>query len=271
MLSSELLELAATRIRIEFEERRERFGRELQEIQSELSLQGLGTAGAAQEATQQALMRELDIRAMLVWQAMSRILSSQSLAIDAELNRQLKEEVVSHLAAGCDDLITIHRFTCENLPGGALPSFEAMRERALAKTWSEIDISLLTVQRSQEAEGAQTTINIYQPYGIVQTGDGSIAHLTQSFDAGSRSALERALGAVEQALINAQALSATERAQAQDVIREVQTELAGTQPNVHKIRGLLLAIAIVIQALGSAGPAYGLLKAAAALIGVHLP
>jgi hypothetical protein len=224
-----------------------------------------------QEETRQALMRELDIRALLAWQALSRILSSQSLAIDVDLNHHLKEEVASHLAAGCDDLITIHRFACENLPGGVLPSFEAMRERALAKIWSEIDISLLTAQRSQEAQGTQPTINIYQPYGIVQTGDGSIAHLTQSFDAGSRSALERALGAVEQALINAQALSTTERAQAQDVIREVQAELAGTQPNVHKIRGLLPAIAITIQTLGSAGPAYGLLKAAAALIGLHFP
>ncbi len=174
MLSSELLELAATRIRIEFEERRGRFGRELQEIQFALSLQGLGRSGAAQEETRQALMRELDIRASLAWQALSRILSSQSLAIDVGLNRQLKEEVAAHLAAGCDDLVTIHRFACENLPGGALPSFEVMRKRALAKIWSEIDIALLAVQGSQEAEGTQSIINIYQPYGIMQTGSAPI-------------------------------------------------------------------------------------------------
>lgn len=177
MLSSELLKLSTTRIRIEFEERRQTFGRELQEIQNALSLQGLGRSGAAQEATREALMRELDIRASLAWKVLSRILSGQPLAIDVALNRQLKEEIATHLAAGCDDLITVHRFSSENLPGSTLPSFDDMRERALAKISSEIDIALLAIHGREQPEETQPTINIYQD-DIMQAGDATIAPAT---------------------------------------------------------------------------------------------
>jgi hypothetical protein len=72
MLSDELMQLAATRIQIELAERRERFGQEIQQKISEMTLQGLGRSGAVVERTVQAIAREFDIRAMVVWQVLQR-------------------------------------------------------------------------------------------------------------------------------------------------------------------------------------------------------
>jgi hypothetical protein len=83
MLSDELIQLAATRIQIELAERRERFSQEIQQIISEMTLQGLERSGAVVERTAQAIAREFDIRAMLVWQVLSRVMSGASLSFDA--------------------------------------------------------------------------------------------------------------------------------------------------------------------------------------------
>jgi hypothetical protein len=101
MLSDELMQLAATRIQIELAERRERFGQEIQQIISEMTLQGLGRSGAVVERTVQAIAREFDIRAMLMRQVLSRVMSRASLSFDAQLSRQIKQQIERHLDAEC--------------------------------------------------------------------------------------------------------------------------------------------------------------------------
>jgi hypothetical protein len=66
-------------------------------------------------------------------------------------------------------------------------------------------------------------------------------------------------------------LSGTERSQIREVVREIRAEVSEPSPNVPRLQGLLIGAATAIQTLGSAASAYALLKAAAALIGVHLP
>ena len=56
-----------------------------------------------------------------------------------------------------------------------------------------------------------------------------------------------------------------------EVIKDAKIEVALEKPNLARLRGSLMAIATTVQALGSAAPAYQLLKAAAALVGVTLP
>ena len=53
--------------------------------------------------------------------------------------------------------------------------------------------------------------------------------------------------------------------------RAAKSEVALEKPNLARLRGSLMAIATTVQALGSAAPAYQLLKATAALVGVTLP
>jgi hypothetical protein len=139
------------------------------------------------------------------------------------------------------------------------------------KSGQRSTISLLTVSRQHSPVSASTTVNIYQPYGIVQTGSGSVANFTQQFDDTVRQQLAHALDAMEQTIEETHELSSTDRAQIREVVREIRAEVSESSPNVPRLQGLLIAAATTIQTLGSAASAYALLKAAAALIGVHLP
>jgi hypothetical protein len=179
MLSDELIQLAAPRIQIELAERRERFGQEIQQAISEMTLQGLGRSGAVVECIVQAIAREFDIRAMLAWQVLSRVMSGESLSLNTQLSCQVKQEIERHLDAECEDLATQHQWATNVIPiAGSLPSFNDLRAKAVARIGSEVDISLLVVSRQQSPARASTTVNIYQPYGIVQTGSGSMASFT---------------------------------------------------------------------------------------------
>lgn len=272
MLSDELIQLAATRIQIELAERQERFGQEIQQLVSEMILQGLGRSGAMLERIGQAIAREFDIRAMLAWQVLSRVMSGQSLSFDAMLNRQVKQQIETHLDAECQDLATQYQWTINLIPiAGGLPPFNDIRAKAVAKIESEVDISLRAVGRQQGSVNALTTVNIYQPYGIVQMGSGSVANFTQQFDHTARQQLASALDAMERSIEKAHELSDAGRSQIQEVVREIHAEVSQLSPNVPRLRGLLIGVATTIQTLGSAASAYALLKAAAALIGVYLP
>jgi hypothetical protein len=168
MLSDELIQLAATRIQIALAERRERFGQEIQQIISEMASQGLGRSGAVVERTVQAIAREFDIRAMVVWQVLSRIMSGASLSFDAQLSCQIKQQIERHLDAECEDLARQYQWVPNAISiAGSLPPFNDMRAKAAAKIGSEVDISLLTVSRQHSPVSASTTVNIYPPYGVV--------------------------------------------------------------------------------------------------------
>ncbi|HKC81603.1 MAG TPA: hypothetical protein VKB91_10435, partial [Gemmatimonadaceae bacterium] len=151
---------------------------------------------------------------------------------------------------------------------GTLEPFDNLLIPGLRKIESEIDIALRGVTAHQSS-GA-TTVNIYQPYGIVQTGAGSTATFSASF-AENRQMLVNALSAVEKAIETTQELATDQKLEAQDLIRETRTELEGKKPNSLRVRAALGVLGSVVQTLGSAAPAYNLLKSAAALFGVPLP
>ena len=253
MLNDELIQLAATRIQIELAERRERFGQESQQVISEMTLQGLGKSGAVVGRIVQAIAREFDIRAMLVWQVLSRVMSGASLSFDAQLSRQIKQQIEKHLDAECEDLARQYQWVTNAISiTGSLPPFNDIRAKAVAKIGSEVDISLLTGSRQHSPASASTTVNIYQPYGIVQTGSGSVANFTQEFDDTVRQHLAHALDATERIIEETHELSSIERSQIREVVREIRAEVSQSSPNVPRLQGLLIGAATTIQTLGSA-------------------
>lgn len=267
---TELLQIAAHRIRIEFLDRKEVFAREIAQIKEEMTLRGLLFSGMTVQRIEQAVRQEFEIRAMLAWQTISRVLSGQPLPVGDELIREIKGEVGRHLIEDCDDLETV--YTSPIGRGDYSPSqpLDEVRRRVLDKVESEIDISLLAAARTA-APGTPTTITIYQSYAIVQTGPGSTALLAQHFGTNEREVISRALTAVEETIPSAVGIPSEERTQILELVVDARQELSKQQPNTLKLRGAISAIATSIQTLGSARAAYDLLKGAASLLGVHLP
>ena len=127
------------------------------------------------------------------------------------------------------------------------------------------------LRHSAPSEPNTSVVNIYQSYGIVQTGSGALASLTIQFGTEERREVELALEAVQQAIDQAASLRPGERDQALELVSDVKRELQRDQPNRLRIRGALQGLATVIQTLAAAPQAYQLLKGAAALLGLQLP
>lgn len=182
-------------------------------------------------------------------------------------------EVERALDAESSDLL--HHYHEAKRISGAVnqPSDELhqLRLRALEKAGAQIDFAILEATGRQPAGTQTATFNFYAPIGVVQAGAGSTVTVQQQIDSMGRDTILRALEVVQEALPAASGLATVDRAQLDEVIVEVRSELAKPEPNTLRVRGALTGIATTIQTLGAAAPAYVLLKGALALLGVHLP
>lgn len=271
MIPEDLLVIATDRVRIEFRERRDSFQGEIGRIKGELTRTGSLHSGWAVQRLTRAIRSEYDIRGMLAWQIFSRVLSGEPIPIDQEFSRTLKERIHQLLVVSCGDLEKEYDFVVTKIGIGTPRPISELRNEVLEKLASEIDISLLGAKRTQAETGVNTIVNIYQPYGIVQTGAGSTASFVQQIDPQKLGELQRALDLVQQLVDSRNDLATTEQAQIIEIVSETRAEMVKPSPNVLKIRGALSTLATSVQTLGSASGAYQALKGAAAFFGVHLP
>lgn len=270
MLDESLLTLARTRIELDLRDRHEFHMREFAQLKATFSVRGALTSGFAQAALDQAIGREYEIRSLMVWQVLSRVLSGERLAALVGLGSQLKTVVSDYLQTACQDLERDHAFVLGLMSGlGNMRSIDIWRDRAYERVASEIDLSLLSASRAEAA--GSSVVNIYQPFGIIQTGSGSTAAFNQLYGPSEREKLSAALDSAHEALKASHELAKADVDSVVEVIKDAKIEVALEKPNLARLRGSLMAIATTVQALGSAAPAYQLLKAAAALVGVTLP
>ena len=270
MLNASLMAIARNRIALELQDRQDAHRSAFGDLKAKYSARGTLTSSFAQAALDQAIGAEYRIRAMMIWQVLGRALSGDHLSGDLQVGAQLKSIVDEFLRTHCEDLEHDHAFIhglMRQSPN--MRAIEFWRERAYERAASEIDLTLVNVGRV-EARGG-TVVNIYQPSGIVQTGVGSTASWTQNLGPSERDAVARALEAAEQALQGTVGDSNAEMRPVLEVIQDAKTEMAREHPNVPRLQGAFMTIATTVQALGSAAPAYQLLKGAAALFGVTLP
>lgn len=140
----------------------------------------------------------------------------------------------------------------------------------MARVASEIDFAVAQAGVGTDSATASISpVTIYQSYGIVQTGAGSLATMTVALGAEERRVIEGALDAVER-VIDAAGDTRELRATV-ELVRDVRQEMERPEPNSLRIRGALQGIATTVQTMGSAAGAYQLLKGAAALFGLTLP
>jgi hypothetical protein len=270
MLSASLMVIARNRIALELQDRQDAHRSAFGDLKAKYSAKGTLASSFAQAALDQAIGAEYRIRAMMIWQVLGRALSGDQFSGSLQVGAQLKSIVEEFLRTGCGDLERDHAFLHGLVRESPhMRSIDFWRESAYERAASEIDLTLVNVGRV-EARGG-TVVNIYQPSGIVQTGIGSTATWTQNLGASERDTVRRALKAAEQALQGSVGDSNEEMRPVLEVIQDAKAEMDRNQPNVPRLQGAFMTIATTVQALGSAAPAYQLLRGAAALFGVTLP
>lgn len=272
MFSHEALRLARERIKIDLTERAQAFACERMRIESEFSMRGgLGHSGLV-VATRKLIKQEYDVRAAIAWQDISRAIAADGASLSPELAQVAKDEIRSALDVNCTDLQEADQKAQARLPSTKWPDHFELKLLALTRAENDIDFALhASTKAAKPRDGAPATVNIFNPIGVVQTGAGSSAALTQTFGTAEREAVLEALGRIREALGSSSEITPADREAVVAVVQDAEAEVACPTPNLVRLRGALSAIAATIQTLGSARSAYELLRGAAALIGLQLP
>ena len=270
MMNSEVLSVVEKRVVQDIEDRHKALSHELASLWENMSARGLLQSSITVMQTLDAIGNEFRVRVSLVWNAFARALDAKRIVLTATLASEVKERLAELLDQHSTDLAEHYQKTVQLMPGlSSLKSLQELRTAALERIATEIDYAML--KHSTPAESTPSVVNIYQSYGVVQTGAGASASFTVKLGGDDRREIEIALKAVEQALEQAASLNSTERGQAFELLSDVKNELQRDEPNRFRIRGALEGLAITIQTVAAAPQAYQLLKGAAALLGLQLP
>ena len=267
---SQVEQLAERRATLELEDRIKIFAKEVAELRSQFNARGVLFSSIDVSAVHEAVSREARIRAAIIWNALARALSVSQTLLTEESAREAKEFIDRLLRKHSNDLQEHLTTAARALPGHHAESVDPLLAAALERFYTEVDFALLSsLTRAGDRRGP--VINIYQSQGIVQTGDFARASVTINISAEERQEITRALEAAREAVEKAPSLSPRERRSVIELIDETRVEAKKEEPNRLKLRAGLQGVATAIQTLGSAPQAYGLVKGAAALLGVDLP
>ncbi len=269
MLDPNIVSVARSRVAQDLEDRREAFEREVGQLWEEMNAKGALRSGSTVRLTTDAVGNELRIRSSLIWHAFARAIDGKRLILNEAVASEVKSYISDMVQEHSPDLPEYYQ-RLKNLVSGSPPhkSIADLRKVALDRIYTEIDYAVL--RHSESTEAAPGIVNIYQSYGIVQTGAGSSATFEITIGAEERLELEKALAAVKQAF-GETSIGEPQRNETLELVSDVETEIKRNKPNASRIRGALQGIATSIQTMAAARQAYQLLKGAASLLGLQLP
>jgi hypothetical protein len=151
---------------------------------------------------------------------------------------------------------------------------DSAKNQALAKVGTEIDLFVHALKKKEavETNGTSSTVfNIYSPVGSIQTGDSSIANVTQNIDTEVKEQIRKALEDIELALNQPEVEPSSSKTELIEVVQESKDEIQKEKPNVTRLRSLLTTVGTSIQVVSSLKPAYETLKHALTFLGISLP
>lgn len=276
MLPPKAVDLARRLYEAEVRARNALLARGISSIKENATKHGMLLSGRTVLLITEECKRELGARAVLAWDAIQRVLSEIGLSLDATLPNELKSAMTTFLEEAQSDLEDRLRREVEPLQMGWDSTALWNERRALEEGFgAQVDLFVAGLQRRAPqtiTPGATPVVNnFYAPVGAVQTAPHSIASVVQNISATEQRAVLEALSAVEHALAALVDVSGVAPKEVVEVIADVRNEVQRPRPNRLRLTQLASGLATTIQTLGSMRPAYDLLKAALAPLGILLP
>ncbi|PYJ67928.1 MAG: hypothetical protein DME76_14015 [Verrucomicrobia bacterium] len=273
MLDPQIAGLARRMILAQFEDRKKEVQRAVVQLADQFRTAGALSSGRFVVELRECCAREVEIRAKLTWHALLRVMSNLGVKASEDLSVALQSEVEGYSAQTLPDLEMImasHKRHGSSVIAEPLSSAWGL---AMRKIYVEIDLFVSSLRARVESnelrESQKTTLNIYSPVGVIQTGSGAMTNISYSLDAGERDVLVRALDLVKESLATGEHVGVRE--EISELIEEARAEVGKPKPNGMRLQSVLTGIAGAIQTAGSLQPAYQALKAALLPLGVFLP
>ena len=217
--------------------------------------------------------RAIELRALIVWQNLSKVLSRAGVVPSETLADDLKQEVSKYANAIYTDPLYSFEHVVQRVGIGTAQSLTEARDAALAKVYAEIDLFVLGLRSQREAEesGSAPTFHFHSPVGAVQTGPNASAQVFQNISPQDREALLGAIEAVRKSLADIDGLPAHPKEEIVELVEEADAETKKAKPNSTKLLSIFTGIGQAIQTTADLKPAYDTLKAALTPFGIFLP
>ena len=277
MLDNKITDLVDRMTRVQFNERQGQLQRDIALAQSQMVARGLGRSGAIVQRVYELCSRDVEIRTLLIWQTLVRVLSQVGVRYSDDLAADLKQEIRKYLSSILEHPNDCLQKIVQQIGiGMATPLLSDAREQAFMKVDAEIDLFVLSLLRQTEAREGKTEssgqiFNFYSPIGAIQTGPSATANVVMNLSHLDREALREALERVKEGLSIVEDLPGHPKEEVLDLVEEAKTEVGKPRPNGMRLGSVLMAVGTAIQTVGSLQPAYQALKAALLPLGIPLP
>ncbi len=220
------------------------------------------------------LCRELEARAILVWQAIVRVHKIVGVDKDVDLASYFKDIFAKYHQEALNTILHIFEKESQimkmksNIPSTLTETAKLSKE----KHDIEIDLYVDSLRETdKEALPPRATYHFYGSVGAVQSGAGAYANIVQHLAESDKQEIINALNEVKLAVQTASDKDEREIHELVEVVDDSIIELGKSNPNNTKLRACFDVLSGSIQAIASAGPAYQALKNALLPLGIMLP
>jgi len=274
MFSDKFIERVNRLIDVQLAERRKQMPSEVSKIQSENNARGMLRSSMTILRIKEVCEREIEIRAVITWQCLVRIIKTlpneQIENLAADLKQFLSESINSNFI----ELTDILNGNLMNMMRPEQVDMTETKNHAIAKHDIEVDLYVDSLEAADNNGSATDNKHDYHFYGnvaSVQTGAGATANVVQNLDGDDKEAIKQALALARNAINAAEEIAETKRNELVEIVNDANNELDRSTPNSTKLQTLFITIGTTIQTLASAKPAYQTLKTALLPLGITLP
>ena len=281
MFSEIILDRVNRLIDIQLAERRKQIPLEILKIKNSHNARGVLHSSMTILGIKEICEREIEIRAVLFWQNLVRVMQTIQVQSSDDLSIDLREFMKNKINSSHDELRQLcsstlgQLFNSSSIERNAGPhSLENTRDHVIAKHEVEIDLYIDTLKSGSVGTNNNPISNYNfqgSTIGAVQTGPMALANVVQNLGMEDRNAIKQALDLTRSAIASTDKILHTQKNELVEIVDEAKNELDQKNPNNTRITSLLQTIASTIQTIASAHPAYQALKSALIPLGITLP
>lgn len=275
MFSEKFMERANRLIEIQFAERRKQIPVEISTVKSKHAAIGALHSSTTVLHIKEICEREIEIRAVIAWQSLIRVLQTLGHESSDDIAGDLKQFMRESINSSYAELTHLLGQNLMNMMKLEQVAMEGARDHVIAKHEIEIDLYVDTREKRSGQHDAGTeqapTYHFYGNVGAVQTGPGALANIVQNLGREDQEAINQALSLARDAIAAANEIAEVKRNELVEIIDEARNDLDRGNPNGTKLHSLFTTVATTIQTLASAQPAYQALKGALIPLGIMLP
>lgn len=274
MFNDKFLERVSRLIEVRLAERRKQIPLEIAKIQRENNARGMLNSSMTILQTKEICEREIEIRAVVVWQSLVRVINTLGYESKEILRNDLKEYLLNSIAENFDELTGILNQNLRNMMKPEQVSMSEAKNHAMSKHEIEIDLYVDTLkdnEKTSQSSSGSHNYNFYGTIGSVQTGSGAQANIVQNLGSEDQEAIKQALALASEAIQAATDIVDTKKNELIEIASQARNELEKETPNSTMLQSMFVTIGTTIQTLASAKPAYQALKGALIPLGIMLP